>query len=112
MKLVSLRDGKVLARVMVADGLFKKVFGLTVGRSLADGQCFLIRGCKSIHTIGMRYCIDAVFLDRKGEVIKVYPNLKPYRITPFIKEAESVIEFKAGFAEREGITEGHCFRLV
>ncbi|MGM0365584.1 MAG: DUF192 domain-containing protein [Actinomycetota bacterium] len=112
MKLISRDSGKILARVLTAETFLKRVFGLAVGKPLDYGQCFLIKGCRSIHTIGMRYSIDAVFLNGEGRVVRVYEGLKPYRVTPFLKKAESVVEFKAGFVRREGIMEGLCLGFV
>ncbi len=102
----------MLADVYVAKSLLERVFGLTIAKPLKENQCFLIRGCRSIHTVGMRYSLDAVFLDKEGRVIKVYSNLRPFRFTPFIKKAAHVVEFRAGFAYRNNITEGLCLSFA
>ncbi len=106
MDLIDRHRGIVLAQVLTAESLFKKIFGLTVGKPLGQDQCFLIKSCKSIHTIGMRYAIDAMFLDQTGRVLKVFEHVRPYRVTPFIKKAQDVVEFRAGFTARKGISRG------
>ncbi len=106
MELIDYESGKSLAKVRVAHSLFQKVFGLTIGSPLGEGQCFLIKGCRGIHTIGMDYGIDAVFLDKAGRVLAVYENLRPYRVSSFIRGAENVVEFKAGFVSKNGIKAG------
>ncbi|MDZ7837755.1 MAG: DUF192 domain-containing protein [Actinomycetota bacterium] len=99
MKLVRLGDGKVISKsVVLADSWFKKTFGLLVGPALVDDQCLMIAGCRSIHTLGMSYGIDVVFIDTRGRIVKIYRGLKPYRVTGFVSGAEAVIEFKGGVA--------------
>jgi len=40
----------------------------------------LISPCRALHTIGMRYAIDAAFIDRYGQVIAVVRDMPPFRI--------------------------------
>lgn len=107
MKLVRRDDGKVISKdVLLADSWFKKALGLLVGPALAGDECLMIAGCKSIHTLGMSYDIDAVFIDTRGSIIKIYRGLKPYRVTGFVPGAETVIEFKAGVAGSKQLARG------
>ncbi|MCG9479610.1 MAG: DUF192 domain-containing protein [Actinomycetia bacterium] len=99
MKLVRQGDGKVISKnVVLAGSWFKKTFGLLVGPALVGDECLMITGCRSIHTLGMSYSIDAVFIDTQGRIVKIYRGLKPCRVTGFVSGAEAVIEFKAGVA--------------
>jgi uncharacterized protein len=109
MDLVSKENGKLLARVIVADSFMERVFGLIPRKAISGKQCLLIKDCSSVHTIGMRYCLDAVFIDRHRRVIRVFKNLKPFRVTPYVSGAWAVLEFRAGFAAREGIRQGFVF---
>jgi uncharacterized protein len=52
--------------------------------------------CYSIHTIGMRYPIDILFLDKEQKLIKLFRNLPPNRLTGTISDAHSVLEFPGG----------------
>ena len=76
--------------------------GLLWRPALAPGQGLLIAPCNSVHTIGMRYAIDVVFLDREGRVLKVCPALKPLRMA-MARGARQVIELAAGEASRLGL---------
>lgn len=112
MKLVRLDDGQVIAEeVMQARSFFKKTFGLTVGPRLDQGQCLAIKGCRSIHTIGMRYSIDAVLIDQGGRVVKIYKGLKPFRVTGFLPTADQVLEFRAGVLQSKGLLAGQVLVL-
>lgn len=71
-------DGRVwVARVTPATRLFDRMRGLLGRRSLPPGEGLLIVSCGSIHTVGMRFAIDALFLDRLWRVCRVCRNLRP-----------------------------------
>ncbi|MCL4378768.1 MAG: DUF192 domain-containing protein [Actinobacteria bacterium] len=84
-------------KIKAADNFFTRLFGLIFKRKLKNSEGLLIEECKSIHTFGMRYCIDVIFLDKFDEIIKVFHSFKPFRFTPLIKNASRVLELKSGF---------------
>jgi uncharacterized membrane protein (UPF0127 family) len=71
--------------------------GLLGRRSLPADEGILIRPTTSIHMWFMRFPIDAVFLDRDLQVLKVVENLKPWRMAAK-RGAKSVLELAAGAA--------------
>lgn len=64
----------------VAESAFERMRGLIGRSSLATGKGMLITKCNCIHTFFMRFPIDATFLDRKGVVVKVVRNIRPWRL--------------------------------
>ena len=56
--------------------------------------------------MGMRYDIDAVFIDREGKVVALFENMSPWRAAPYIKEAHTVLESKTGFIKKMSINIG------
>jgi uncharacterized membrane protein (UPF0127 family) len=67
----------------------------------------LIPHCNGIHMMFMRFPIDAVFVDKKGKVVKTYRRLRPWiGIVPFVWRADKVAELPAGAIDRHGIREG------
>jgi uncharacterized membrane protein (UPF0127 family) len=65
-----------------------------------DGDdALLIRRCRSVHTFGMRFPIDVVFVDRDWRVVRVVRDLPPRRIAS-CREAAAAIEVLAGEADR------------
>jgi uncharacterized protein len=97
------KDGEnliVARKVFTADNFIQRSLGLILRKPLEYDEAFLIANCRSIHTIGMRYNIDVLFIDKNSRVIASFKNISPWRITPCIGEASSVIEFRSGFAER------------
>jgi uncharacterized protein len=63
------------------------------------GWVLLIPRCRSVHTFGMRFPIDVVFLDRHGWPIRINRNVPPGRLIT-CRRAAAVIETKAGDADR------------
>ncbi|ARP88717.1 hypothetical protein CAL13_13585 [Bordetella genomosp. 9] len=51
--------------------------------------------CRAVHTFGMRYPLDIVFLDRKRRVVSVVRGLAPRRAALCLRAA-SVVELEAG----------------
>lgn len=49
-----------------------------------------------IHTIGMRFPIDALYLDADCRVVRAYEGLKPWRIAAVSLRTQSVLELPAG----------------
>ena len=80
----------------VAESVFERMRGLIGRTALASGKGMLITKCNCIHTFFMRFPIDATFLDKKGAVVKVVRNIRPWR--PWIWggwRAASVLETAA-----------------
>jgi uncharacterized membrane protein (UPF0127 family) len=53
--------------------------GLLGRPELQGRQGLLIEPCAAVHTIGMRYSLDLVFLDRQLRVKKTVRKLRPWR---------------------------------
>ncbi|TQD45707.1 DUF192 domain-containing protein [Lysobacter aestuarii] len=72
----------------------------------SDGsEAMLIEPCASIHTFGMGYALDVVFVDKAGTVVRVHEGIRPWRAC-MQRGARSVIEFHAGAVQRLSIRPG------
>src|SRR5579883_1571501 len=69
--------------------------GLLGCESLPPGEGLWIRPCEGIHTIGMKFAIDVIYLDRARRVRKVVRNVRPWRFSVCLR-AHSVLELPAG----------------
>jgi uncharacterized membrane protein (UPF0127 family) len=82
-----------------------------LGRSgLEEDEGILLRPASSIHMFFMRFAIDAVFLDRELNVLKIAPTLKPWRMASK-RGSRSVLELPAGRCERVRLREGSRLSL-
>ena len=97
------RDGSVLASAEVASGRRGRRRGL-LGRSGIDGA-LLLRPCRQVHTIGMRFAMDVAFCDRDGRVLRV-ATLRPGRVSRPVPRAAFAIEAEAGAFGRWGLAVG------
>ena len=106
------RDRRVVAsRCVVADRPWSRLRGLLGRRSLADGEGLLIVPAASIHTVGMRFAIDALFLDRAGVVLATVEDLRPWCMAG-CRGAKAVLELPAGSARRAGVGDGDMLRFA
>jgi uncharacterized protein len=77
-----------------------------LGRDGLGASCALILApCAAIHTMFMRFDIDAVFVDDDGRAVKVVRNLVPWRIAANAS-AHAVVEFPAGTLREDDVTVG------
>ncbi len=87
---------EIASKIKLADTFFTRGLGLMFKKEMTDFDGILIKPSNSIHTFWMRFSIDVIFLNKDLEVIKVFENLKPWRMTwPYLK-ASQVLELKAG----------------
>ncbi len=105
-KVLNRTRGTVLAtEADVADTSRKRNVGLLKHKSLPAGQGLWIVPCEGIHTFGMKFAIDVVFLDRKKKVMKVRPDMGRRRISLCLL-AHSVLELPAGTAAAAAVQRG------
>jgi uncharacterized protein len=77
--------------VPVAQGLRARLLGLALLPRERAGPGLLIPRCSSIHTFGMRFALDLVFLDDEGRALRELPGVLPRRIARF-RGAAAVLE--------------------
>src|SRR5438093_7472730 len=100
-------SGAVLAeRLRLAHTPWARLRGLLGTKGLDPGEGLWLRPCRQIHMFGMRYAVDAVFLDARQRVVRALPDFAPGRGPPQVRDAESVLEPPAGTVERAGLAEG------
>ena len=92
-------SGDVLAeRVRWARLPRARVRGLLDAPPLEPGEALVISPAPQVHTAGMRYAIDVVFCDRSWVVLHVVRNLRPWRVTRWVRSACYALELRAGAA--------------
>lgn len=104
-KVINQQMGSVIPEVRLADTAALRMKGLLGSQPLSMQQGLLITPCNSVHTFGMGYSIDVVYLNKKNKVIKIIEALKPTRISGCLT-ASKVLEIAAGSAEKNKIKKG------
>jgi hypothetical protein len=62
-------------------------------------EALRIPRCRSVHTFGMRFPLDVIFLDAEGRPVRVVRDVPPWRVVS-CRDAEEVVETRAGEADR------------
>ena len=93
-------------RIKVAETSLSRMVGLLGKRSIDAGEGLWIRPSSGVHTVGMTFPIDVVGLDQQRRVVRLWPNLVPYRITSVSFKVASVIELPAGSIQSSRIQLG------
>jgi uncharacterized membrane protein (UPF0127 family) len=90
--------------VRVAATLRTRLLGLLGLASVPRGVALLLRGTRSVHTCGMRFALDLLWLDARGRVLRVDEQVRPWRLRT-CRRAHSVVEVSAGTARALSVAE-------
>lgn len=91
--------------IFSTENVFERTGGLLKLPSLKENQGLLIKKCNSVHTFGMKYSLDIVYLNRHLKVVKLVENMKPKRMSLCLR-AKHTLEMLAGEINHLGIKEG------
>jgi uncharacterized membrane protein (UPF0127 family) len=88
------RQAYLATALAVADTHWTRLRGL-LGLSAGDfrnGFGLWIVPCRGVHTLGMGFPIDVVYLDHSMTVVHIQRDLQPWRFAPVRLRASSVLE--------------------
>jgi uncharacterized membrane protein (UPF0127 family) len=91
--------------VDIADNSTKRRTGLLKHTNLEPGHGLWIAPCEAVHTFGMKFAIDVVFLSKKRKILKIRKDMVRRRIALCLT-AHSVLELPAGTLEATGTQAG------
>lgn len=95
----------LIARAWRAERSWDRMRGLLGRAPLAAGEALVIDPCSSIHTVGMRYTLDIVFMDAGERILKLCRHVVPLRAAA-AWGAHHVVEMAAGEIDRLGLAVG------
>ena len=90
------RDTVLIERGMIAANMWARMRGLLGHPPLESGEGLVLQGEQAIHTFGMSFAIDVLFLDRAGRVIHLIQAMPPWRASPILWQGRDVLELPAG----------------
>ncbi len=99
------RTGAPLARARLAGSSTARRRGLLGREALDTDEGLVIAPTQGIHTFGMRFALDVVFVDRAGVVVRLAAAVPPRRIR-LAWRAFAAIEIGAGRAAAAGVVPG------
>lgn len=113
MKAFNSRSRQVIAsNVIEADTALKRMKGLLGKENLPAGEALLLRPCKSVHTIGMKFPIDILFLGKGNKVVGAEEGVLPYRFSSFVLKAKCALELPAGTIASSGTELGDIIEFI
>jgi uncharacterized protein len=76
-----------------------RLLGLALINDLRPDEALLIPRCMSVHTFGMRFALDVVFVDDDWSPVDIEHGVPPRRLL-HCRQASAVIEVRAGEGSR------------
>jgi len=91
------RENFVTTEATIADDYFRRLVGL-LGKTknwAKSGRGLWIVPSRGVHTIGMLFPIDLIFLNKDKEVVHIEEHVRPFRISKISLKSWSVLELPA-----------------
>lgn len=98
-------NDRVIQKVSKTNSFLERMRGLLGSPPLKENEGLLIVPCSSVHTFGMSYAIDLVFLDKHWTIVKTVNALKPWRLAAS-SAASMVLELAADRIDQLQLTRG------
>jgi uncharacterized membrane protein (UPF0127 family) len=100
--------------VAVANTYLRRLVGLLgkTGRWARPGRGLWIVPSHGVHTIGMLFPIDLIFLDQHKSVVHVEEHVRPFRISKVSLKATSVLELPPHTVFRTGTCVGDQLEIA
>jgi len=98
-------------KVRKADNFFTRLVGLLKRTNLGPEEALWLMPSRGIHTIGMKFPIDIVFLNKSHHVVGLMSGLAPYRVSAVHFNGYSVLELPNGTIKKSRTEIGDQFEI-
>jgi uncharacterized membrane protein (UPF0127 family) len=108
------RDTFVATEVTVANTYLRRLIGLLgkTKRWARPGRGMWIVPSHGVHTVGMLFPIDLIFLDQSKCVVHIEEHLRPFSISKISIKANSVLELPTHTVFRTGTRVGDHLEIL
>jgi len=108
------RETFVATEAVLADSYLRRLVGLLgkTKRWAQLGRGLWIVPSRGVHTIGMLFPIDLIFLSEQKEVVHVEEHVRPFRISAVSLKATSVLELPPHTIYRSGTQVGDRLEIA
>jgi uncharacterized protein len=103
---VACRGRVLIGEVRILESLPDRMKGLLGLDGLPSGVAVWLDPCSSIHTVGMQFDLDLIFLTADRHVCKIVTGVTPWRMVLGGTGAHSVIEMQSGWLPSGSLAEG------
>ena len=98
-------------KVRKADNFVTRLVGLLKRTTLGPEEALWLMPSKGIHTIGMKFPIDVVFLNKDHQVVGLVSGMAPYRLSSVHLRSFSVLELPNGTIRKSHTEIGDQFEI-
>jgi len=95
----------LVGRLHVAEGFSQRAIGLLGAGRLNADEGLLLPRCRSVHTFGMRFPIDVLFVDGGWVIRRICNGVEPWRMVG-CRHGRDVVELRGGRALQIALAEG------
>ena len=108
------RETFVATEASIADNYLSRLVGLLgkTKRWALLGRGLWIVPSQGVHTIGMMFPIDIIFLSKDMRVVHLEEHVRPFRISNVSLKASSVLELPTHTIYRSGTQVGDCMEIA
>lgn len=112
-RLFHIPSGRSIAIVARADTWLAKGWGVLGRRGLPAGEGLWLPGVASVHTVGVRFALDLLFLSSELKTLNVIQNVPPGRLMVRMPGAAHTLELGVGTLATLGLSldAGDAWRL-
>lgn len=104
-------EREIAGNILVANSFFKRLIGLKRFKELKDDEGMLLYPCSRIHTFGMKFDIDVVFLSKDMTILDIQQRMAPGQICKKVKNTHKILELKGGITEIYSLEPGDTLRF-
>lgn len=102
----------IIENAEIADTFIARLCGLVGKENLEENTGLIIIPCNSIHMYGMKFEIDAIFVDKDNIICHIIHAMKKMKISPIVRQAKYVIEVPSGTAKQLNIELNDRIELI
>ena len=108
------REVSLATALAVADTPWSRLRGLlgVTASDFRNGSGLWIVPCHGVHTLGMGFAIDVIYLDGAKTVVHIERELRPWRLAPVRLQAASVLELPCRASVETGTTVGDKIEIT
>jgi uncharacterized membrane protein (UPF0127 family) len=100
------RKTLVGSRVELVTSWWGRLRGFIGRPEPVPGEGILLMPCNGVHTCGMGFDLDVLFLDGQGKVLATIRGLRPWKRSRRVRGARYVLEVPAGVIDGSGTRVG------
>jgi uncharacterized membrane protein (UPF0127 family) len=110
--LANAATGSVIAQQLSRPtGWLRRTIGLLGRDGLEAGEGLWLERCWGVHTVGMRFSLDILFLDAEFRIVAFERNVRPGRLAVVYASSYHVIELPAGTLDPLDLLIGDRLRM-